>query len=158
MGIWTPESPLNVGDIRRVAEVLPDDAQLFVDGHPDRPVVGVIVSQQIPEDRLEVWEPGDDVVTGLELWLAGDDVFPMPQCRHPEKGETTRSVQYAVRFADGVIEDSGKTPAGLENARKEVARAAKNAESGRGTEKHPAKVLTRHVAVTVTHSEWEEVD
>lgn len=86
--MWTPDTPLTVGDIRRVMEGLPDDAQVFVDGNPDRPIVGVITSEQIPHDQTgwnadgPQWQQGDPLVIGLELWLGGDDEFPAPRCQH----------------------------------------------------------------------------
>jgi hypothetical protein len=95
--MWTPETPLTVGDLRKVMEGLPDDAQMFVDGHPDRPIVGALKSEQIPDELVGKWEPGDPIelsqlVIGLELWLGGDDEFPAPRCKHssrPKSSATT---------------------------------------------------------------------
>lgn len=81
---WTPDTPLTVGDLRAVMANLPDDAQVFVDGAPDRPIVGAIVSQQIAHDLCPTWQKGDPLITGLEIWLGGDDVFPAPRCNHAE--------------------------------------------------------------------------
>lgn len=88
---WTADTPLTVGQIREEMANLPDDAQVFVDGNPDRPIVGVIQSQQIPDDALGTWETGDPTVLGLELWLGGDDEFPAPRCSHSTRpaGELT---------------------------------------------------------------------
>ena len=83
--LWDEAVPLTVGDLRRVIGDLPDDAQVFVDGNPDRPVVGALTSQQIPHERLAEWERGDPLTTGLELWLGGDDEFPAPRCNHSER-------------------------------------------------------------------------
>ncbi len=73
--MWTPETPLTVGDLRKAMEDLPDHAQAFVDGHPDRPIVGAIRSWQIPWNNND-WHDGDPQVLGFELWLGGDDEFP----------------------------------------------------------------------------------
>lgn len=54
-----------------------DQAASFVDGGPDRPVVGAIQSRQIPFSNDD-WQSGDPLVIGLELWLGGDDHFPAP--------------------------------------------------------------------------------
>lgn len=80
--MWTPDTPLTVGDLREVMRDLPDDAQVFVEGGPDRPVVGAIVSKQIAHEVVATWEEGDPLVTGLEIWLGGDDMFPAPRCNH----------------------------------------------------------------------------
>lgn len=92
---WTPETPLTVGDIRKEMEGLPDDAQAFVDGSPDRPIVGAIQSDQIPHDKMEEWEKGDPLVKGLELWLGGDDEFPAPRCNHPNDERVRRATAKA---------------------------------------------------------------
>lgn len=85
MATWTHETPLTVGDLRREMAGLPDDAQMFVEGNPDRPIVGALQSEQIPHDRLDEWEPGDPQVWGLELWLGGDDDFPASRCNHTDR-------------------------------------------------------------------------
>lgn len=89
--MWTPESetPMTVGELRKAMEDLPDDAQMFVDGHPDRPVVHALISEQIPEALLGTWEKGDPLVIGLELWLGGDDYFPAPRCNHSTRPNDT---------------------------------------------------------------------
>jgi hypothetical protein len=78
---WTDQTPLTVGDLRAAMEGLPDDAQVFVEGDIDRPIVEYLHSEQIPHDNDD-WQDGDPVVLGLELWLGGDEAFPAPRCQH----------------------------------------------------------------------------
>lgn len=86
--MWTPETPFTVGDLRKAMDRLPDDAQAFVDGNPDRPIVGAIASRQIPWSNDD-WQQGEPLVVGLELWLGGDDEFPEPRCLHPHPNAPT---------------------------------------------------------------------
>jgi hypothetical protein len=84
---WTDQAPLTVGDLRAAMEGLPDDAQIFTDGDPDRPIVEALHSRQVPFGTEDTWHAGDPVVVGLELWLGGDEAFPAPRCQHTARGK-----------------------------------------------------------------------
>jgi hypothetical protein len=88
---WNEDgTPLTVGDIRRAMEGLSDEAQAFVDGSPDRPIVGALISEQIPWTNSD-WQQGDPLTFGLELWLGGNDDFPAPRCVHAPRTDSKDS-------------------------------------------------------------------
>ena len=88
--MWTPEEEtvMTVGELREAMKDLPDDAEMFVDGNPDRPIVHAMPTQMIPHARTgwvdngDEWHVGDPTITGLELWLGSDEHFPAPRCNH----------------------------------------------------------------------------